>query len=563
MTHGRAALAAALAVGSCAPLSCAHLSAVERAYGGHVVDGGAVEPQAYAAFLRATMAEADGDLRGALAAYRQASHIDPDAAEIWARIADVTCRADPRDPRADTGFARALDLDPTLAHTLALQSRCLLARGDLAGARTAASRAVELDPSADGANVLLARTRAPGEDAETRAVLVGLTVTARDPLVAWDALSSWAQSRGDVVLWARALRETVRMAPGRRDDVARAAEELAGVGQTREARDVAAAAADADESPLRSDHALAARLAVDEAIARGDAGAVELRATRVRMSLEEAAARALLAGEPGRSRALARELASALALADPRSAGAHLVLAATGLPSPGPASPGFASTRLAATGLAAMGDDVVGAAYDVRALGGAAASAAAFVAFGVVLLRATSPERARATLAQIAHLPLVAGDDRVVRPAVDLASRGGLAAEALPPDGLVELAARRAEPPPEALMAPDAHALDARHEYLALALAHPDGPRAAALAARLDDSAASDPVVASASALMLVAAGGARAAGAARALLARDAGDPLLVATALRVAERAGDRDVARRARDVLTALGGGIVPAL
>ena len=41
-----------------------------------------------------------------------------------------------------------------------------------------------------------------------------------------------------------------------------------------------------------------------------------------------------------------------------------------------------------------------------------------------------------------------------------------------------------------------------------------------------------------------------------RALLARDPADPLLAAVALRLAEKTGDAEVARRARETLSALG-------
>jgi tetratricopeptide (TPR) repeat protein len=522
-----------------AGVACAPLTTVERAYGGRVVDGDAIEPQAYAAFLRGTLAEADGDLPGALAAHEHAARLDPGSAEIWTRVGDARCRLDPRDPRADAAFARAIDRDSTSARAFAARARCLLARGDVPGARAAAGRAVALDPAVDGANVLLAGTAPPGEDATTRAVLVGLTVTAREPLVAWDALASWARSRGDVVLWACALRESVRIAPARRDDVARAAEELAGAGRTSEARGVAAAAADAGETPLHGEHALAARLAIDEAIARGDAGSVERRATRVRVSLDEAAG---------------RELALALAQGSPSAVGARLVLAAT--------SRDVASAAYQAGSTVSTAASTASTASVASAVSGAPAGAA-FVAFGVALLRATSPERARAALAAIGHAGILAGDERVVRPAVELVSRGALPVDDLPPDGVVELSARRAGPLPGALVAwaaPDARALDARHEYLALALVQPEGPHAQALGLRLEDSALSDPVVAAAAALVRLAAGRGSAAGA---LLARDPGDPLLVATALHVAERAGERDVARRARDTLSVLEGEASPTL
>jgi hypothetical protein len=133
---------------------------------------------------------------------------------------------------------------------------------------------------------------------------------------------------------------------------------------------------------------------------------------------------------------------------------------------------------------------------------------------------------------------------------VELASRGLLDAALLPPDGVVELAAVRGQP------APAMEGLDARHEWLALALARSDAPRAHELSARLARVAPSDPVIAAASAIAQLDAGAAVPPNAPAALLARNPSDPLLAAVALRLAERVGDHEVATRARRVLTALG-------
>jgi hypothetical protein len=352
---------------------------------------------------------------------------------------------------------------------------------------------------------------------------VALTLTATDQPVAWDALATWAQANGDVALWARALIELARLAPARRDEIARAAEELAGAGETWEARRVAAAAANGDERPLSGDHPLAARLALDDAITRADPAVVSQRATRVRLPLDEAAGRALLA----RDRSLAHEIASAVVRADPAAPGARLVVAASG------------------------GDDLLGAVHEVPPPG-AEASAAAFVAFGTALAHAASPEHARAALATLPHGPIVAGDDRVVRPAVALAARGALSVDALPPDGIVELAALRGDALADGLLAVAARALDARHEYLALAIARPASARAGELAGRLRSP--TDPVVAAASAFIQLATGAPIAPTAPQALLSRDAADPLLAVAALRLAEKLGNHEVARRAREALRA---------
>jgi hypothetical protein len=511
-------------IAACAS-GCGGRLMVDRAYGGNVVHGRYVEPEAYAAFLRGAMAQASGDTREALAAYGDAARLDPDSPEIWTRIAEVRCRADPRDATAEGELAHALEIEPTYARAWAVRAKCATARGDEAAARVAAERASALDPSADAANVALARSPVGGTDAQavTRQRLVALTATASDPLVAWEALASWAEAHGDVPLWSRALRETAALAPGKRQAVAAAAEELAGIGALADARAVAAAAVEADERPFdATSHELAARLAIDEAIARGDLGAVRRRSTRARVPIDEAAGRAWLAG----SLAMARSLATAAAEGDPTARGARLVLAAV------------------------RGDNVVQAAADVRP-GDAPVSAAALVAFGRSLSRFAAPETSAAALAATPHAPLVAGDDRVVRPAVELVARGVLSASALPPDGAIELSAVRGESPTEPLPR-----LDARHEYLAFALLRSGSPRVRYLAERLAAAMPSDAVVAAATSLLRMARGAPPLdGGSASALLAHDPADPLLAAVALRLAEKVGDADAARRARATLAAL--------
>jgi hypothetical protein len=287
---------------------------------------------------------------------------------------------------------------------------------------------------------------------------------------------------------------------------------------------VAGAAADADTSPLAADaYPLTARLAVDEAIARHDADAVRARAVRVRVGLDEAAARAVLAGDD----ALARALLAPLCAADPQAWGPRLVRAACD------------------------DGDALGAGW---ALGSARPAgrvpAAVLVAFGRALAHAAAADDARAALAAIAHEPIVSGDDRVVRPAVALAARGLIDAADLPADGAIELAALRGAAPPESAVV----AADERHRYLAEALADPRSGDARARGERLAGVEGRDPIVAAAAALVRAGAGPEADRRAAAALLARDAADPLLAAVALRLARGAGDGDgeTARRAGTAL-----------
>jgi hypothetical protein len=509
-------------------VGCIHPSLVERAYGGDVIVGRYVSPEAYAAFLRGAIAEAGNHPEEAIKAYREAAEGDPASPEPWTRIAEVECGAGRGGAAsAERAASHALELDPTYARAWAVKAACAAAAGDAAAERDAAARATALDPRGDGANILLARVDDTGPTAAgARERLVALTVTAADPVAAWGALASWAEAHGDVALWSRALAELARVAPERRESIAAAAEELAGAGDVGEARMVAVAALEAGEGPLLARLSLAPRLALDEAILRHDGGAARRRATRARISLEEVAGRALLAGD----RALARDVATEVASADPGALGARLVRAV------------------------AEGGDVLAAAASARA-GDTPVPAAALVAFGAALMPLSSPAHARSALAAIPSLPMAAGDDRVVRPAVELVSRGVLPLATLAPGGVVELFV--VSPPPERLsVSPDDPALDRRHRYLALALTEPTSVRFTELSGRLRAGSAPDPVVAAASAIAQLAAGGPISPDAPRALLARNPADPLLAAVALRLAEKTGDADVARRARATLSALG-------
>ncbi|HEX3772446.1 MAG TPA: hypothetical protein VHV30_16325 [Polyangiaceae bacterium] len=529
---------ALLAVALAALPACAPAPLVERGYGARVIEGHAIEPEAYAAFLEGAMIEAAGDERGALAAFDRAARLDGLSPEIWTRIGAARCALDPRNPYTGDAFGRALALDATYAGLYAAKARCAAARNDPAAERDAADRAAALDPSADGARALLARAGSAVRDPTTRDALVALTETARDRVAAWTAAAAWASSHGDVPLWALALETTVKIAPARRDAVASAAEDLAGAGQMTFARAVAAAAADAGDAPLTSAHPLAARLALDEALARGEAGPVRLRATRVRVSLEEAAARAWIAGQ----RDLARDLVTPVVRTDAGALGARMVLAACD---------GNVATVAAELRRAGAGADA-----SIGAGAGARASGAAVVVFGMAMGRGTSARELRSLL-DAAHATIVAGDDRVVRRAVELVSRGALDPAALPPDGIVELAVLRGPASGEGASLPGARSLDERHEYLALAVTDPKGTATRDLGARLGPIAAGDPIVAAAAALAQVGSGAPIDAGAASRLLNLDPADPLLAAVALQVATRTGDADAATKARATLTALGG------
>ncbi len=365
---------------------CVGSPAVERAYEDRTVEGRFIGEDAYAHFLAGAIAEQDGDARGALASYEQAARQDPSSSEIWTRVGVVRCGIDRADPTADRAFDEALSLDPGSGRAYAARANCALARGDASLAHTLAARAADLDPDADGANALLHGPSDAAGDGAARRALVALTLTARDRVVAWEALATWCRSHGDVALASRALEELVRIDPSRRSPVARAAAELSGAGHMVEARGVAAAAIDSSTEPFdEASDPLAARLAVDEALARSDGERARRRATTARVPLEEVAARAMLLGQAALARAIALEVAGA----DPGNLGARLVLAA------------------------GEGGDVIGARRVIDEHPGTEVSGATAVALAGVLVHAASPGDARRVLSGLAHRPVVAGDRTV------------------------------------------------------------------------------------------------------------------------------------------------------
>jgi tetratricopeptide (TPR) repeat protein len=513
-----AALAASAAAG------CAGGPDVVRVVDGRQVGGAYVEPEVYASFLRGAIAEASGDLPGALAAYHAAAERDGSDPEVWTRIGDVRCRIRPTDEGAERALAHALSIDAGYAPAWEARARCATLRdpdGGLRVAAAAAARAAREDPRGIAPQLVLARAaEGAGDLAAARDRLVALTLVHRESLVAWEALAAWGRAHDDPVLVARALAEAVRHAPGERRAFGERAVALAGSGEAQAARVVAGAALDADGPSVSP---AAARLALDAAIAEGDVERVRLRAVRGHVGLDEAAGRALLLGD----RKMARALAEPVALADPHAAGARMVLAA------------------ATADPAAL----------ARAFAGASptADAAPFVAIAALAERlcdAVGPDAARA-FATAAGVRAEPGDPLVARSAAGLAARGVLDAAALPTDARIELAARQRTTPPD----PKEGEVDPRHRLLALSILRPRSPEAIALARTLGPAARRDAMIASALAKIALAGGAPPDAALAGRLGEIDPRDPIAAAAALDVAKNGGDERVIIPARARMTAL--------
>lgn len=390
---------------------------VMRVYDGRIVEGAYVPPEAYAAFLRGAIAEESGDLEGALAAYAVAAGEDDDDPEILARIGELRCRIDPKDAEADRTLSRALKLDPTYASTLAAKSRCALARGRHVEAADLARRAAAEDPKNVALEALVVRAAAPRPDPAMRARAIALTIAHGEHALAWDALIAWGRGHRDAELVARGLEGLVHAAPMRSPEVERGAVALLSGGQPALARRVASAVADAPrELGVRGPRdATVARLAVDEALARGDRVTALARATRGHVSLAEVAARALLLEHKD----IAEEIATTVTAADPGASGAQMVSFAVR---------GEAAARRSSTTAPAAGKAHAAAPGDAQVPPEICA-----LVFADRLAASAGAEVAREWLTKIARVPMAPHDPLAGPLAVDLASRGVLPLERLPP----------------------------------------------------------------------------------------------------------------------------------
>jgi hypothetical protein len=418
-----------LALGSVALTSlvalsgCGADSRVTRVYDGHIVEGRYVSPDAYAAFLRGALAEEGGDLRGALNAYAKAIEEDEDDPELFARIGEVRCKLDPKDDVADRAFTRALALDPTSASALGAKSRCFLARGRTDEAVELAIRAAAQDPKNVSLDALVIRASANRPDPAARDRAIALTLAHGESPAAWDALIVWGRAHKDADLVARGLAGLVQAAPTRSLEVEKGALALLEGGQLALARRVATSVTDAPRElgVIGPRDATVARLAVDEALARGDRDAALARATRGHVALAEVAARALVLDK----RDLASAIASSVADADPGASGALMVKAALKSTGAGSAA-GTAGTAATAGATKAHAEAMAHVTDQPPEL--------CALVFADRLATAAGADVARTWLARITRIPMAPRDPIGGPLAVDLATRGVLGVAELPPD---------------------------------------------------------------------------------------------------------------------------------
>lgn len=524
----RAGALLALATAGAVLAGCASGEKVVRVVDGRPVAGEFVPSDAYASYLRAAIADAAGDLDGAVEGFAVSAALGPQDPEPLARLGDARCRRDPRDPRSEEAFARALALDGAYGPALEARARCAAARGDKEVAILEAREAVRADPTAAAPLLTLARLDAEGGGAEAAALrdrLVAMTLVAGTDAAAWEALATWARGHGDVRLEARALAHRMTLASAPPGEIAGVIARLQGEGESATARRLARARVEqAGVGPVDE---RSARLAIDDALLAGDVQAARRLATRARVRPVVVAARALLLGDPR----TATEIATTLAEADPAALAPRLVLAA------------------------AAGGGGSGGRAVARALSGAwrrdePIAAEAWLAYGRAIVRAGAAEGARIFLSAIPRDAIPTDDPLTTPVAVTLAASGALDGGSLDANGRIELAERSGEAATDA----DIAAADARHRLLALARRSPRDPQSIALARTLASERSRDPIVAVAFTRLALA--GAIDVPSMPDVLSRlDPSDPLVAAAAFDCAVRSGDLRTIPLARARLAAV--------
>jgi tetratricopeptide (TPR) repeat protein len=138
---------------------------VVRSAGGELMRGRFISPQAYEAYARGALAEAEGRLRFAAAAYHRAAQIDPDGPEAWTRLGAVLCK-DKDTEGAEEAFGEAERADGGYAPLYRERARCELASGRLKEALSASERAMVLDPEDEDTWLLRARILAQNGQAD-------------------------------------------------------------------------------------------------------------------------------------------------------------------------------------------------------------------------------------------------------------------------------------------------------------------------------------------------------------------------------------------------------------
>jgi predicted Zn-dependent protease len=214
---------------------------VTRIVDGRVEQGRAIDEEAYAASLRAGIADATGDRERALDELERALAADPDSPELLARYGEIACRAGNDGPArpgvALQALSRAIALDPTYAPAWLGRARCLTLLGRHRDALNAAVAAVENDPADPRATELVASLLfAAGQKTDAWVWLDGLATLEPDSREAQRALLGAALREHDTTREHLAREALARLGDGPPNAAARDFEAAIAAGDLGAAR---------------------------------------------------------------------------------------------------------------------------------------------------------------------------------------------------------------------------------------------------------------------------------------------------------------------------------------
>lgn len=194
---------------------------VARIVDGKPIASRYVPPEAYAAYARGAYLEAAGDPEAAIAAYVDAVSADPESVAAWTRLGALHCSLG-RHQRSADAFDAAQSLDPGHEPLFRERARCEAARGRLDSAEELARKAVQLDPDAIEASLLLAALYEQKGDVELAARwLTALSLRHPASSSAWGALLTFSARHGRDASAERAARALAQLSPRQRERVAR------------------------------------------------------------------------------------------------------------------------------------------------------------------------------------------------------------------------------------------------------------------------------------------------------------------------------------------------------
>jgi tetratricopeptide (TPR) repeat protein len=205
-------LASSLALSCLSAGACARYTSTTRIQDGREIEGPVIAEEAYAAYMRGALADAEKRWPQALEAYDEAARYAPASVELRVRLGRVACKLGVN-RRADDEFTRAEALDASYAPLPREQAECATVRGRFRAALSFAERAQALAPEDFSGTLTLARLyERTNQPLRAHAQLVSYAVTHPYAAPAWQALVSFATQHPDPG-WAALARSRVEALP--------------------------------------------------------------------------------------------------------------------------------------------------------------------------------------------------------------------------------------------------------------------------------------------------------------------------------------------------------------